>query len=104
MPQKTVTIAGQDYTLAPITAGEAKALKDKSGDVHEFNMALVAASLRSAGAQTTFEDVTNMPYFSTYLPLQQATLEVNGLAAEGEAPAAPEPAAADSTSETSTAQ
>lgn len=104
MSQKTVTIAGQDYTVATMSAGEAKALKNKNDDLHEFNMALVAASLSSGGTPTTFDDVTKMPYFQVYLPLQAATMEVNGLTAEGEAQAAPEPAAADSTSDPSTQQ
>lgn len=104
MPQKTVTIAGQDYTLAPITAGEAKSLKGKFGDPLEFNIALTAGSMRSAGSKVSEDEVRNLPYFAVFLPLQSVAMEVNGLIAEGEAQAAPTPAAADSTSDTSTPQ
>lgn len=104
MTQKTVTIAGQDYTLAPITAGDAKVLKGKFGDPLDFNIALTAASLRAGGAQTSEDDVRQFPYFAVFLPLQGAAMEVNGLAAEGEAQAAPTAVAADSTSDTSTPQ
>ena len=104
MPLKTITIAGQDYMLAPITAGQAKVLKGKFADPLEFNISLTAASLQAGGTPTSEDAVRALPYFAEFLPLQAAAMEVNGLGAEGEAGAAPEPAAADSTLDTSTEQ
>lgn len=105
MQNKTLTLDGQDYTVAPIRTGDAKALRAAASGAEDYNIAYLAASLRAGGdASASVDTVSDLPYFHVFLPLLGAANEVNGLTVPGEAEAAPAPAAADLTSDTSTAQ
>lgn len=106
MQTKTITLDGQDYTVAPIRTGDAKTMRASAAAVEDYNIAFVAASLKAGGdSSASIDSVSNLPYFAVFLPLLAAANEVNGLVTPaGEGEAAPAPAAADSTSDSSTAQ
>ena len=105
MQPKTVTLDGTDYTVAPIRTGDAKQLRAKFETPEDYNIAFVAASLRAGGdSSVTPDSAADLAYFSVFLPLLGAAMEVNGLTAAGEDQAAAKPDAADSTSDSSTPQ
>lgn len=98
MATKTLSLNGTDYTVAPITVLAAKTA-NFSGKGMDFNVALVAASLRSGGDSTaTTENVEALPFFGVFSELLTATMEVNGLKMGEAQPGGP----AASTSSTST--
>ena len=97
--RKTVTIEGQEITLATITVGDIETIELSGKSGRKFNIALVAASILAGGDKDRGSEdwVRTVHVFSEVPgqdpPFQQliaAANEVNGLTPKGESgPAAP---------------
>ena len=97
--RKTVTIAGQEISLATITVGDLETIELSGKTGRKFNIALVALAVLASGDKEhgTEEWVRTIPVFSEsggdppFQTILAAANEVNGLSApKGESePAAP---------------
>ena len=99
--QKTVTVDGQDLTLATITIGTLEQIDLAGKKGRTFNIALVAASILASGDTThgTEEWVKSLPAFVAdgeeppFQKLLEAANAVNGFEAPKPAAGKSEPAA-----------
>jgi hypothetical protein len=95
---RQVTINGQEYTVATITAGVAKGFKFQNEDAYVSNTSLIAASLKAGGCPNAVELADSIPIFddgNKFSEVLGITMEVNGLKPEGEAQAGTEASTGD---------
>lgn len=83
---KTVTINGTEYVFGPIKAGVGRKLKEKYPETGDFNVALIAASLKAGGMEEATPQWVddNVDYFleGTFNQFLIAAFEVNGFKVE----------------------
>jgi hypothetical protein len=80
----TVTISGADYTFGPVKTGVGRKLRKQYPDTGDFNVALIAESLKAGGmAEATPQWVDdNVDYFHVFDQFLNATFEANGFKVE----------------------
>lgn len=85
---RQVTINGQEYTVATITAGIAKGISFQADGPYIANTALITASLKAGGHENASEIADSIPIFADnnkFSEVLEAVREVNGLKPAGEA-------------------
>jgi len=95
--QQTVTVDGQEVTLATITVGMLETIELTGKKGHAFSAAFVAASILAAGDKERGTEawVNGLPFFNGPLnKLLEAANEVNGFNTAKPEPGEPEPEAA----------